>query len=220
MPCSDQLNPLKAALLPVQAVLVSLALVPAVFLSQLHPSHPEYLFHAGTELWRGEGACLPGPCPTGALALPAHLPSHCLLVPAGLVGSWGTKGFDVLLCLAHGFWAQRAGTGGAWARRQLQRCLWLTSQRGAALLVPAETGTVPSSWLLLGYVPNEAYGEQQGQWRHCPGRSGHMLHKRAGAAPGMGRASGGQGDPGGGPRGRTTTKPSAPASLKPSKKLV
>lgn len=155
----------------------------------------------------------PGP------ACPSSLPLPLCAWPEW----WEAEARRALMCCSawcHRFWAQRAGTGGAWARRQLQRCLWLTSQHGAALFAPGEAGTVPSTRLLLGYVPNKAYGEQQGQWRHCPRRSGHVLHKRAGAALGMGRASGGQGDPGGGPRGRTTTKPPAPASLKPSKKLV
>lgn len=156
----------------------------------------------------------------GALALPAHLPCPPSLCLARVVGSWGRKGFDVLLCLV----PQLLGTAGwhQWGLGQepLQRCLWLTSQRGTALFVPGEARTIPSVWLLLGYVPNKAYGEQQGQWSHCPRRLSHVLPKKAGAALGMGRALGGQGDPGGGPRGRTTTKPPAPALLKSSKKLV
>lgn len=45
----------------------------------------------------------------------------------------------------HGFWAQRAGTGGTRTQRQLQRRLQFTSQHGAALFSPGEAGTVPGA---------------------------------------------------------------------------
>lgn len=75
----------------------------------------------------------------------------------------------------HGSWAQRAGTSGARAGRQLQRRLRLTSQHGAALFWPREAGTVPGARPPLGYVPNKAHGEQRGRRQHCPGDRGHVL---------------------------------------------
>lgn len=120
----------------------------------------------------------------------------------------------------HGSWAQRAGTSGARAVRQLQRRPRLTSQHGAALFSPGEAGTAPAlgpRWDMFPMRLMESGGAGGGA---APGDGGHTLYKRAGAAPGVGKAPGGQGDPRGGPRGCTTTKPPTPASLEPSKKLV
>lgn len=66
----------------------------------------------------------------------------------------------------HGSWAQQAGTGGPRPGRQLQSCLLLTSQHGAALFLPGKDGAVPGVWPPLGYVPNKAPEEQWGQGPH------------------------------------------------------
>lgn len=135
----------------------------------------------------------PGP------ACPSSLPLPLCAWP----GWWVTEARRALMyCSAwcHSFWTQWAGTSGAWAGWPLQRCLWLTSQHGTDFFVPGEARAVPSIWLLLGYVPIKAYGEQQGQRRHCPRRSGHVLLKRAGAALGMGEGTGGTGRPWGWPK--------------------
>lgn len=120
----------------------------------------------------------------------------------------------------HGSWAQQAGTIRTRARRQLQRHLCLSSQHGAALFSPGKAGTVPSARPPLGYVPNKACGEQRGQRQRCPRGSGPRVIQESRCCPGNGEGTVEQGDPEGGPRGHTTTKPLTPAWLKTSKKLV
>lgn len=159
------------------------------------------------------------PSPVGALAWPPHLPCHSLAKSplCAWPGRWGAEARRALMChfaRRHGSWAQRAGTSGTRAVRQLQRRPRLTSQHGAALFSPGEAGTAPGARPPLGYVPDEAHGEQRGRGPHV------IQESRCCPRDGEGAGGGGQGDPGGGPRGCTTTKPPTPASLEPSKKLV
>lgn len=138
---------------------------------------------------RGPWPCLP--------VFPATPRPNPLFVPGW--GRWGAEARGALMCHSarrHGSWAQRAGTSGTRAGRQLQRRLRLTSQHGAALFLPGEAGTVPGARPPLGYVPNKAHGEQRAGGGTAPGDWGCLLYKRAGAAPGWGGRWGDRETPG------------------------
>lgn len=160
---------------------------------------------------RAGGSPLPQPCISPAKS------SLC-----GWLGPVGAEARRALMChfaRRHGSWAQRAGTAGARAGRQLQRNCGSGRSRLLPCLCLVRPGQVPALGPCWDLFPKRLMESGGASGATAPG-SGHVLHKRAGVAPGMGRAQGAQGDPGGGTRGCTTTKPLAPASLEPSKKLV
>lgn len=168
----------------------------------LHPSPSEPLPCAGAELWREEGGAQGGKVPDSLAPAPRG-PCLPIFPLCAWPAWWGAEARRALMCCSawcHSLWAQRAGTSVAWARRLLQSCLWLTSQHGAALFAPGEARTAPSARLLLGYVPNKAYGEQQGLERHLPQEIRPRVTQESRCCPGDGEGVGGTGRPWGWPR--------------------